>query len=154
MRKAEVFHETKEHEHLLEAEACLVVMSEKVKGRTNNDVKLGVDKQRFLVDWIRNRNNVMAINGSLLIASGLAFLIAVFLPVLCLKWKMQFDLRWFIFATIVNIFAVAILSFSWYTLSEEVVRVEAGIYKMLAGLPGSNLVLKNNSSETKDESEE
>jgi hypothetical protein len=147
IRKAGVFREANEREYLLEAEACLVVMTENVSGRASDNAKPNVDKQRFVQDWNRNRNNVMAINASLIIATPIAFLIAVFLPCLCLKWKMQFDMRWFIFAAFVTIIVVPMLGFTWYMLSEEVVRVEAGIYKTLAGLSGSNLKLKGTGCE-------
>ena len=151
MKKANVFSSDsiKKQYYILEAEACLVVMGEKINNNNVQDNKKpdpDVDKQRFLQDWIRNRNNVMAINGSLMIASVLAFIIAVSVPYPLLKWEMQFELRWFLFAFFVTVFVFLILLFSWYILSEEVVRVEAGIYKMLAGLPASELVLKEKCS--------
>ena len=149
MKKANVFQDTNEREYLLEAEACLVVMSEKVEGRKGNNNKLDVDKQRFLQDWIRNRNNVMAINGSLMLATVLAFLTAFLVPYFCLKWEVQVEWGWFGLAIGVTVPVFLILFSSWRMLSKEVVTVEAGIYKMLAGLPGSNLVLRTrNSKET------
>lgn len=148
VKKANVFQDANEREYLLEAEACLLVMSDKIMVNKNKvqDNKPDIDRQRFLQDWIRNRNNVMAINASLMVASILAFLIAVSVPYFLLKWEMQFELRWFLFVFFVTVIVFLILLFSWYILSEEVVRVEAGIYKILAKLPASKLVLRQNNS--------
>lgn len=152
MKKANVFLDTNEREYLLEAEACLVVMSEKVKKENQQEVennKPDVDKQRFLQDWIRNRNNVMAINASLIVASILAILTALLVPKFLLIWEIQLEMRWFLFASLLTVLSFVILLWSWIILSKEVVRVEAGIYKMLVNLPGSNLVLRNNDSKEK-----
>lgn len=148
IKEANVFQETNEREYLLEAEACLLVMSDKVRVNKDEvkDSKPDVDKQRFLQDWIRNRNNVMAINGSLMVASVLVILTAVLVPHFCLKWEMQAELRWLAFAIVVTVLVLVISGWSWVILRREVIRVEAGIYKMLAGLSGSNLVLRNNNS--------
>ena len=91
----------------------------------------------------------MAINASLMVASILAFITAVLVPNFLLKWKMQLEMRWFLFAFLLTVLSFLILLGSWIILSKEVVRVEAGIYKMLANLPGSNLVLRNNDSKEK-----
>ncbi len=156
IKKANVFQDNNEREYLLEAEACLLVMSDKININKNKvqDNNPDIDRQRFLQDWIRNRNNVMAINGSLMIASILAFITAVSVPYPLFKWEMQFELRWFLFAFLVTVFVFLILLFSWDILSEKVVRVEAGIYKILAKLPASELVLKKNNSREEDQDKE
>lgn len=152
IKNSSVFLATNEREYLLEAEACLVVMSKNIKKINEKIIKnenSDVDKQKFLQEWIRNRNNVMAINASLMVASILAILTALFGPKLLLKWEIQLEMRWFLFASIVTVLSFGILLLNWIILSKEVVRVEAGIYKMLANLPGSNLVLRNNISKEK-----
>jgi len=157
IKKSNVFQNTNEREYMLEAEACLVVMSKKVKTNEVKKVKDNepdVDKQRFLQDWIRNRNNVMAINSSLMVASMLAFLTAFLVPHFCFEWEIQVEWRWFGFAIVVTILVFVTLVWSWVILSQEVVRVEAGIYKMLAGLPGSNLVLNVSNSKEKAQDKE
>ena len=146
-----VFCDTKEREYLLEAEACLVVMSRKVHGLGDDQDRVKVDRQRFLQDWIRSRNNVMAINLSSIGAGILAIAAAVLVPRFCLGWEAQVNRGWLIFAIGVNILVHPILFLSWILLRREVIRVETGIYKMLAGLPGSNLTLKNDDRKGEDQ---
>lgn len=144
IREANVFQDTQEREYLLEAEACLLVMSEKVNIGNNeikdNKLSVSVDKQRFLQDWIRNRNNVMAVNASLMLATLLAP-ISVWLFPKIFDLATQIDSKWCWFAGIISGIVFGVSACSWCILRCEVVRVEAGIYKMLSGQPGSNLVL-------------
>jgi hypothetical protein len=160
IKESGVFCDTTEREYLLEAEACLVVMSKKVKvqkGQKQNEPEVDVDKQRFFQDWIRSRNNVMAINGSVIIAGILAFVTAISVPRFCLGWEVQVDTGWLLFAALVTVLVLLVLFLSWVLLRREVIRVEAGAYKILADLPGSNLTLKDNvageNTEIKDDNE-
>jgi len=149
IRESALFENTNEREYLLEAEACLFVMSKKHNVTAANkpvEHKPDVESQKFFQDWIRNRNNVMAINLSIIITTILVIVIVFLVPKYCLKWQLQIETRWIIFVIVVSIFVVITSFCSWYILREEVVRVEAVIYKIAVGQCGTKLVLKEKPS--------
>ena len=151
IKKSKLFIDTHEREYLLEAEACLFVMSKKRQfvGTPPPDYReeINVESQRFFQDWIRNRNNVIAINLSLIVATVLAVLSVLLVPKFCLEWQYQPSGLWLVlFAIFVSIFVLVISYCSWRILRREIIRVEAGIYKIVTGQCGTKLIMRGKSS--------
>jgi hypothetical protein len=129
----------------LEPEACLLeVQAALPGGKTRPDSctgtgRLTIEAARFLSDWIRSRNDVMAIDASMMIASVTApfVVLIVLMPV-----GLQVDRCWLLFAIILWIVIFAVLLTSWWIMSLEVVRVERGIYKILSGEAASEIKVR------------
>lgn len=145
IRRANVFRDDsirRNHQYWLEAEACLVEVGQWRRGENNGAQprqNFNVEMSKFFQDWSRSRNNVMAINGSLILATFLApAIVALVLKIFGLS--LQFDFNWCILGFLISLGIILVSVFSWSILSHEVVRVEAGIYRMIAGLPPSRLV--------------
>jgi len=91
-----------------------------------------LEKHRFIQEWMRKRMDVAAISGSLLVATVVAFYSILLFPWI-LGWNWQFDLRRFVFASIVTGIVTVISLITWLVLTSQLVRVEAEVFRRLSG---------------------
>jgi hypothetical protein len=151
VKKANIFSEEcikGKKQDWLESQACLFEIDKNIKRKKQNSEEsiqnnMDAERSRFLSEWIRSRNNVMAINASLILAT-------IFAPLIVLLLKFPFGLSfqqscgWIYLVSILSLLIFFVLGWSWKIMRDEVVRIEAGIYKMRIGEPASKLVLRKN----------
>jgi len=157
MREAGIFKEESipEHENMCEAEGCLFETSEsntdgKVRNANENEQPLigrrltNMKKQEFLQNWIRNRNDLLSLNFSLIIANLILFLIvmAIMVSTLFVEGGLPI-LILLLFMLLVTI----ILGWSWKNHSDEIVRVEAGTFLDAGNKPAYQLQVRVSSQE-------
>ena len=135
-------------QYWLETQACLLEIEMSISNTSNGTQSSGqprsgiitLEASRFLQDWIRSRNDVMAIDASMIVGTVLASpSVLVMKGPLDVDWNIH--MGWLVFSVCLSLSLLIVLCYSWFTMSKEGVQVEAGIYRMLAGQPASQLRL-------------
>jgi len=158
MRAANVFKRSTtegKRQYYLEAEACLFEVErwaqkiecekDKQEPRSAEGTRpQGVSREQseFFQKWVRSRNDVMTVNASMSVGTILAL---IMVPLVGVVLRIPFQVHWglLVFNVIVAVLLLVLFGFSWWVMREEVERIEAGIYKMLAGQCASQVALRS-----------
>ncbi len=108
----------------------------------NKNTKTEVDVMRFILEWLNRRMDMIVINTLLFLANVLAPL-SVLLFLRILKLDYQFNKEWFLVAFSIFLIVFVVSWSGWYSLREQLARIEAkvlfqNLLKQDSNIPSTN----------------
>ena len=116
----------KEKEFFLEAESCIWAIKD-----SNSNVGIDLERQKFIQAWLRGRNDILTINGSLIVETILVTIGFLITCVFVDKNFLQSRMPWVISVLSVTLFVIIIAAFSWYTILKQNVKLLTELFRIM-----------------------
>lgn len=128
-------------EHLKEVHSLLYVIE-------NGENK--IERQKMLINWVANRNDILTINFSLFLATITVPFLAYLGPKILLGWNAQSNTKGGFFLGSISVALCLLFIFSYIKLRQQNVEIIKGWYSWVSGINYSELKKKDSVGEAKD----